>query len=111
MRSAEQQCANPERQLSSSCESFGETPVDPGAIGIDDQPGRRDRELLRGVAVSDELAVMRQRNAPVHQDDDNQRVVGAERRGAQGRRSTPHDGQACDEHEGARGIGQHGPRG
>jgi len=51
---------------------------------------------------------MGEHHAAVHQDDDNERVVGGERRGAPGRGPTPLDGRARDEHERSGAIGQGG---
>jgi hypothetical protein len=51
---------------------------------------------------------MGEHHAAVHQDDDNERVVDGERRGAPGRGPTPLDGGARDEHERGDGIGQGG---
>ena len=58
--------------------------------------------------VGAELGVMGEQHAAVHQDDDNEREVDGERRGAPGRGPAPLDGRARDEHERSDGIGQGG---
>src|SRR5205807_80730 len=46
MGSAEEQRANPERKSAQAREACCQGRIDPGAVGVDDQPARRDRELL-----------------------------------------------------------------
>ena len=89
-------------------EARGESRIDVGAGGVDDQPAGRDRELLGGAAIAAELGIMGEHHAAVHQDDDDEHVVGGERRGAPGRGPAPLDGRARDEHERSGGIGQGG---
>ena len=66
--------------------------IDLGVGGEDDQPARRDRKLRRGAAIGAVLGVMREQDAAVHQDDDDERKIDGERGGAPGRGPTPHDG-------------------
>jgi len=90
MCSAKYQRTNPERQLAQARKARGQCRIDPGGGGIDDQPARGDRELHGDVFVGDEYSVIGEQQAAVHQDDDKERVVDSERRGAPGRGSARH---------------------
>ena len=104
-RQAEYQRTNPKRQLAQARKARGQYRIDPGGGGVDDQPARGDRELHGEVFVGDEYGVIGEQQAAVHQDDDKERVVEGERRGAPGRGSAPHDGRGRDDHERTGSIG------
>ncbi len=111
MRSTPYQTTNPKRDPAQPGEARDQFSVDLGAVGIEKQSARGDRQLHGDAFVSTIHGVPADQQAAVHQQEDKESVIAGQRRSAPHGGSAPFDGRRRDNHERTRRISQGGSHG